>query len=567
MFHCTSAADQYFLNIDDITVTETTGGGGQGGSCDYSEDFENVSGASSGYSSAGSLPTGWDQIYAGDVNSTTAQAPHVHNGSSYPGPGTGTNALSGYYLGFYGTGNNSNSYAIMPAFAANKAASHISFKYRYESTSYGTLSYGVIDGTDASTYVVLGTCSTSSNPGLVDVDLNTSQTAGKRLAFRWYYSASSWYTAGIDDICVTTDDASNLHVTVWTETDQHSAWGTVQIGSDTPGTNVETYVEEGSPITVTATPDECHTFAYWIPNGGGNNITQNPASITVNDDLDLQAVFTAKTYNVTATPNNSSYGSVNGGGNNLECGSSCTLTATANTGYGFMGWQLNGNIVSTDNPYTITVNTNATYTAIFEIVSQHNITVTQATGGTISANPTTAYMGDMITLTATPETGYFFVEWIVEDASHNPITVTNNQFTMPNSDVTVTATFTQGYNVNLVQTDHGTISVDGATTNLQPGDYVTLIATADANCIFKAWYVYKTGSPRDVIAVIEEGSYSWFVMPSSDVTAQAIFVTEEEHQQDVGSGNGSNANLPTNVTKYYSLTQQIYTAAEIGYEG
>ena len=177
--------------------------------CDYSEDFENVSGASSGYSSAGSLPTGWDQIYTGDVNSTTAQAPHVHNGSSYPGPGSGTNALSGYYLGFYGTGNNSNSYAIMPAFASNEAASHISFKYRYENTSYGTLSYGVIDGTDASTYVVLGTCSTSTNPGLVDVDLSTSQTAGKRLAFRWNYSASSWYTAGIDEICVMTETVSN----------------------------------------------------------------------------------------------------------------------------------------------------------------------------------------------------------------------------------------------------------------------------------------------------------------------------------------------------------------------
>ena len=177
--------------------------------CDYFEDFENVSGASSGYSSAGSLPTGWDQIYTGTVNSTTAQAPHVHNGSSYPGPGSGTNALSGYYLGFYGTGNNSNSYAIMPAFASNEAANHISFKYRYESTSNGTLSYGVIDGTDASTYVVLGTCSTSSNPGFVDVDLNTSQTAGKRLAFRWAYSASSWYTAAIDDICVMTESTSN----------------------------------------------------------------------------------------------------------------------------------------------------------------------------------------------------------------------------------------------------------------------------------------------------------------------------------------------------------------------
>ena len=532
---------------------ETTSGGGD---CDYSENFEGVTGTS-GYSTAGSLPTGWNYIWSG---SNTAYAPHVYASTQTSTPGLPS---TGNYLGFYASGSTSEySYAIMPAFAAGEAANHISFKYKFESASNGTLTYGVIDGTDASTYTILGTISNpSSNPGTVDAALNVSQTTGKRIAFRWY-KTSTWYTCGIDDVCVTTANAG-LHVTVWTETDQHEAWGSVQIGNDTPGTDVETYVNHGDQITVTATPDECHTFARWIQNGGGNDITQNPATITVNDDLDLQAVFTAITYNVTATPNNSSYGSVSGGGNNLGCGSSCTLTATANTGYGFMGWQLNGNIVSTDNPYTITVNANAAYTAVFEQVSQHTITVTQATGGTISVSANTAYMGNVITLTATPESGYFFVEWLVEDASHNPITVTNNQFTMPNSDVTVTATFTQGFTVTLNQTPNGTISAD-QTTNLQPGDIVTLTATPDSDCVFLAWYVYKTGNPRAVISVVND---SWFFMPSSDVTVQAIFVTEEEYEQTIGTGSSTSKYLPTYNYYNYSLTQQIYTATEIGYNG
>ena len=83
------------------------------------------------------------------------------------------------------------------------------------------------------------------------------------------------------------------------------------------------------------------------------------------------------------------------------------------------------------------MNGNVTYTAVFETLAQHYITVTQATGGTISASHPTAYMGDVITLSATPSSGYYFGEWIVKDASNNTITVTNNQFTMPNSDVTV----------------------------------------------------------------------------------------------------------------------------------
>ena len=262
------------------TFTYTPSGGGQGDSCDYSEDFENVSGASSGYSVAGSLPTGWDQIYTGTVNSTSAYAPHVHNGSSYPGPGTGTNALSGYYLGFYGTGNNSNSYAIMPALPANEAASHISFKYRYESTSYGTITYGVIDGTDASTYEVLGTCSKSSQNGLVDVDLNTSQTAGKRLAFRWSYSASSWYTAGIDDICVMTSTTTPTYTIAASA--NPAAYGSVSGAGS---------YQQGTSCTLTATANQGYVFDNWTENGSVVSGAGATYTFTVTSSRTLVANF------------------------------------------------------------------------------------------------------------------------------------------------------------------------------------------------------------------------------------------------------------------------------------
>lgn len=196
-------------------------------------------------------------------------------------------------------------------------------------------------------------------------------------------------------------------------------------------------------------------------------------------------------------------------------------------------------------------------------LAEHNITVTQSAGGTISADANTAYMGDMITLSATPDPGYFFAEWIVKDASNNTIYVTNNKIIMPNSDVTVTASFTQGLRVKLEQTPNGTISAN-QTTNLHPGDHVTLTATPDNGCDFLAWYVYRTGNPRDVIHVMNNG----FVMPTSDVTVQAAFVTVEGHVQTVGGGSPYTDNhLPTTALLKYSLTQQIYTAAEIGYNG
>ena len=196
-------------------------------------------------------------------------------------------------------------------------------------------------------------------------------------------------------------------------------------------------------------------------------------------------------------------------------------------------------------------------------LAEHNITVTQSAGGTISADANTAYMGDMITLSATPDPGYFFAEWMVKDAFNHTIYVTNNKFTMPISDVTVTASFTQGFQVKLEQTPNGTISAN-QTTNLPPGAHVTLTATPDNGCGFLAWYVYKTGNPRDVIPVVDNG----FSMPLSDVTVQAAFVTVEGHVQTVGGGSSYTDNhLPTTALLKYSLTQQIYTAAEIGYNG
>ena len=209
--------------------------------------------------------------------------------------------------------------------------------------------------------------------------------------------------------------------------------------------------------------------------------------------------------------------------------------------------------------------TTATYT--MELPTYTVTCATGLTGGSISASPTSAVEGTTITITATPESGYFLGTITATDANDDPVTVTVNgnegTFTMPASNVTVTATFTQGFHVTLNQTPNGTISAD-QTTNLQPGDIVTLTATPDNDCIFLAWYVFKDGNPRDVIALVNN---SWFFMPSSNVTVQAVFVTEEEHEQTVGGGDNTSSYLPTNVYYGYSLTQQIYTAAEIGYNG
>ena len=73
--------------------------------------------------------------------------------------------------------------------------------------------------------------------------------------------------------------------------------------------------------------------------------------------------------------------------------------------------------------------------------AKYNVTVNSTTNGKVTASPTSAEAGATIALTVTPDAGYVLDALTVTDASSNTVTVTNNEFTMPASDVTVTATF------------------------------------------------------------------------------------------------------------------------------
>ncbi|MDO5447471.1 MAG: BACON domain-containing carbohydrate-binding protein, partial [Prevotellaceae bacterium] len=77
-------------------------------------------------------------------------------------------------------------------------------------------------------------------------------------------------------------------------------------------------------------------------------------------------------------------------------------------------------------------------------VGAHNVNISEnIEHGTVKANPKRGIEGAQITLTATPDEGYNFGSYTVKDAAENNITVTDSKFTMPASDVTVSATFVE----------------------------------------------------------------------------------------------------------------------------
>lgn len=129
---------------------------------------------------------------------------------------------------------------------------------------------------------------------------------------------------------------------------------------------------------------------------------------------DIYVVISYKMPSSTITVNASpaAGGTVTGSGT-YENGSTATLTATPNTGYKFKQWS-DGN---TQNPRSVTVTANATYTAQFEKVTVTiSANASPSEGGTITGMGTYAY-GDSYTLAAVPNEGYKFVRWSTLDTS------------------------------------------------------------------------------------------------------------------------------------------------------
>jgi|GEM_PF-543878 len=118
-------------------------------------------------------------------------------------------------------------------------------------------------------------------------------------------------------------------------------------------------------------------------------------------------------------------------------------------------------------------NYSKTVATTFKRVKVHQLTVTPTTGGTVSGAKTTYEAGDTVKLTAIPASGSIFGGWSGDFTSSSKAL----SFTMPDSDVSVTANFapnpftadTAGVYSGLVQ---------GAQFNLETSGYVTLTVGA-----------------------------------------------------------------------------------------
>ena len=193
-------------------------------------------------------------------------------------------------------------------------------------------------------------------------------------------------------------------------------------------------------------------------------------------------------------------------------GQTCILTATPFDGYYFVNWTENGTEVSTSNVYTFEVTSDRTLFANFstEVVENYNVNVmaSPATGGTVTGGGEYA-AGASCTVTATPAEGYTFVNW----AENGTVLSTDPSYTFTvNENHTLVANFTvQSYTITLTAnpTEGGTLTGGGTYNH---GQYCTAVATEASGYTFVNW-------TEDGTEVSTDASYYFMVEGNRNLVA------------------------------------------------
>lgn len=171
----------------------------------------------------------------------------------------------------------------------------------------------------------------------------------------------------------------------------------------------------GQICTVVANASSSYSFVNWTENGSPvSNSSSYSFPVTGNRNLVANFQYSPAGYTITVTSDPVNGGLVSGAGTYNQ-GETCTLIATANSGYHFLNWTENNTIVSTQASYSFMVNGNRNLVAHFGTETYViNAMADPVNGGTVLGGGT--YMaGINCRLIALPNSNYIFLNWTEND--------------------------------------------------------------------------------------------------------------------------------------------------------
>ncbi|MEO7530828.1 MAG: ice-binding family protein [Sediminibacterium sp.] len=250
---------------------------------------------------------------------------------------------------------------------------------------------------------------------------------------------------------------------------------------------------QGSTVTVNATPKTGYTFTSWTDSASTTVLSTSPSfQFKMAGNRALVANFTiippAK-YAVVLSSNPVAGGSTYGSGS-YDVGTTVTVIESPNPGYTFLNWTENGTVVSTSSSFQFVIAGNRTFVANFSIVPSLQYAVILSSnppaGGTNTGSGSYT-SGTSVTITATPNTGYSFVNF----TENGTVISTSASFTFP---ITSTRIIVANFVINtytLTATANpaagGTITKNPDQPKYDYGTQVLLTATPATGYRFANW--------------------------------------------------------------------------------
>lgn len=238
--------------------------------------------------------------------------------------------------------------------------------------------------------------------------------------------------------------------------------------------------------------------------------------------------YTLKFYAKDSNPTNNQFRLIDSAktdyGSNIQSGLKVNLntyyTTTKSNGYTY-------HVDYSDKPYTITLINPGENPPTFKVTqgTQYSVTVApNIANGKIFVDKEKSYEGDTVNVTATPDSDYVLDTVKFNGESAN---VVGNKatFTMPNKNVTVTATFRTAnkYTVTIASDiTNGTVTANGSSNaiTVTEGTSVTLVANPASSYSFSSWSI----TPADGYTV--DGSMTSAkatIYPTDNITVSASF--------------------------------------------
>ena len=284
---------------------------------------------------------------------------------------------------------------------------------------------------------------------------------------------------------------------------------------DAPEIDYPESAYEGDSVTVVASSDKKYRFVGWYID---ENLLSADEKYTFDmpyASLSLNARYELIEYTLSVGAN---YGDITltaPAEIKYNFGDTATLTADdLLPGYKFLGWYLDGKLVSLTREYEITLPASnsslvATYAKRYSIDVLLNYA--DAADVDISEN---LYVGDKVTVSLTDiAEGYRFVGWYLDGELVS--SAESFDFTMPERDAEIKAEFCKYRAIN-VNSNYEDAPIDGLPTGAYEGDEVTLTVTSNEVYRFVGWYLGGE--------LVSSGESYSFEMPEGDVTLEAKFI-------------------------------------------